>query len=261
MINHVTLTTNISSILQYWNLLVFLLFFFFSFSLFRVFVWNQILRLGFNKLTITSTITETFDYKMLLNPNWIGCWYNSHFWCILSHSSELSSIGIHVPPVSIRCSVRLIRVRVLRPRSGVLLVLCVVIIWPRRRVIISITVGGRCHTCLRVGEWPYAIQCGVPADTTLDWTHWSACTRARSRAGGSRGRCWGRHGIVYWRWGWGRRWTATSLRTCREALSWAYSGTCWRQLGRRRRRRRRGRWRSAAADVTSGKALVWFVAW
>ena len=229
------------------------------------YAWAQFLSCS-NAMQTSSRKGSSCSLKKNLSQvhlwNWLlQCWYNSHFWCILSHSSELSSIGIHVPPVSIRCSVRLIRVRVLRPRSGVLLVLWVVIIWPRRRVIISITVGGRCHTCLRVGEWPYAIQCGVPADTTLDWTHWSACTRARSRAGGSRGRCWSRHGIVYWRWGWGRRWTATSLRTCREALSWAYSGTCWRQLGRRRRRRRRGRWRSAAADVTSGKALVWFVAW
>lgn len=35
MINHVTLTTNISSILQYWNLLVFLPYFFFLFRYFE----------------------------------------------------------------------------------------------------------------------------------------------------------------------------------------------------------------------------------
>lgn len=65
MINHVTLTTNISSILQYWNLLVFLPFFFFFFVISSLCL----------KPNSKAWLQQTYDY---LYNNW-DIWLQNAF--------------------------------------------------------------------------------------------------------------------------------------------------------------------------------------
>ena len=179
--------------------------------------------------------------------------------------SQLSLITIYVlkiPPVSIRCPIRLIpciRIRVRRLYLSVLPVL-IVVIGLSSWVIIAISISGRCHTRRWVRQWSHAVLFSTPAYTASHWAHWCTCTWTRSWTGWRGRECWRWHGVVHWRWGRWWWWTAACLRTSWKALRWACSRTCWWEDRSRWGRWRRWRWGSTAADVTSGKTLGWFVA-